>query len=353
MRKIQRMWRVLATDLAKINRDTSFAIMAREKARQLKNTLIGKRFLVLFQFLFDITHELNFWSLELQRRSGLLIDFSSFKNRLTGSFHLMKTDFSKHLTSFLNSAKCENNGVATVCASLDNYYRSSKVTYKDIELLNGEDLMPELSSIREIYLNSPIGELDSYFSDGSLEDFDIFSPAKMPNTGDEVKTRYYGLSEISRLSTKFEISETYTMDEWQTLLLSIVRSKNYCTIKRDEAEALDFWSELLRWTDITWGPNIKRLVQTILVLPISSAEAERGFSTLNYIRNDRRKCLSGGHLEDIMRIKLNGPEDLNKFGASKYAAQWIREGHLRTDDPQGQKGSKKKKELEENEENKK
>lgn len=227
------------------------------------------------------------------------------------------------------------------------------MTYKDIELLNDEDLMPELSSIREIYLNSLIGELDSYFPDGSMEDFDVFSPAKMPNTGDEVKTRYYGLSEISRLSTKFEISETDTMDEWQTLLLSIVRSKNYCTIKRDEAEALDFWSELLRWTDITWGPNIKRLVQTILVLPISSAEAERGFSTLNYIRNDRRKSLSGGHLEDIMRIKLNGPEDLNKFGASKYAAQWIREGHLRTDDPQGQKGTKKKKELEENEENKK
>lgn len=125
MRKIYIMWKVLATDLAQISIDTSFNIVARQKAGHLKKTLIAKNFLVLYYSLFDITYELNFVSLELQRRSGLLIEFYSFKKRIIEFFELMKTYFSKHLTSFLNSADCEENGVVRTCRTLEKYYKST------------------------------------------------------------------------------------------------------------------------------------------------------------------------------------------------------------------------------------
>lgn len=94
---------------------------------------------------------------------------------------------------------------------------------------------------------------------------------------------------------------------------------NYAqVIKRKETESMDFWSQLLIWPEIVWATNLKRLIYVILSISISSAEAERGFSTMNYIRNDRRSRLTDENLEDIMRIKLNAKDDLDKFIAVKY-----------------------------------
>jgi hypothetical protein len=69
----------------------------------------------------------------------------------------------------------------------------------------------------------------------------------------------------------------------------------------------------------------------VLVLPIGSADAERGFSVMNDIRNNRR-LLSPENLNNLMRLRINGPKELDKFPAAKYAKEWVK-GHLRTDDP--------------------
>lgn len=68
-------------------------------------------------------------------------------------------------------------------------------------------------------------------------------------------------------------------------------------------------------------------MEIALVIPISNAEAKCGFSVLNYIRSDRRKTLTGMHLEDIIRINMNGPLELDRFGVAKYAEKWLKEGH--------------------------
>lgn len=64
-----------------------------------------------------------------------------------------------------------------------------------------------------------------------------------------------------------------------------------------------------------------------------SAEAERGFSIMNHIKYDRRSRLTGGNLENLLRIRINGPDDLDSFSAIKYAKRWVSEKHYRTDDP--------------------
>ena len=40
----------------------------------------------------------------------------------------------------------------------------------------------------------------------------------------------------------------------------------------------------------------------IAVLPATSVDCERGFSSLNHIKNAIRSCLQEGHLEALMRI---------------------------------------------------
>jgi len=62
---------------------------------------------------------------------------------------------------------------------------------------------------------------------------------------------------------------------------------------------------------------------------------------MNFIRGDRRTRLTPAHLEDLMRIKINGPNELEKFPAHKYAKKWVEAKHIRTDDPSNVKKTKK------------
>lgn len=76
----------------------------------------------------------------------------------------------------------------------------------------------------------------------------------------------------------------------------------------------------------------KKLIQTTLVLPIGSADAERGFSIMNNIKDGRRNRLNPKTLEELMRIRINTEDDLSIFPAKRYAKQWVKENHLRSDD---------------------
>lgn len=40
----------------------------------------------------------------------------------------------------------------------------------------------------------------------------------------------------------------------------------------------------------------------------------------------------GRHTEDVLRVRINSVNELEKFPAIKYAKHFISEGHLRTDD---------------------
>ncbi|MCO5591377.1 hypothetical protein L7F22_045360 [Adiantum nelumboides] len=55
-------------------------------------------------------------------------------------------------------------------------------------------------------------------------------------------------------------------------------------------------------------PNLLKLWQLILLLPISSVSCERGFSKQNIIKTSSRQCLKVETLEMLMRISLVGPK---------------------------------------------
>lgn len=77
--------------------------------------------------------------------------------------------------------------------------------------------------------------------------------------------------------------------------------------------------------------KIKKLIKTVLVLPMGSADAERSFSIMSHIRTSRRSRLASSTLDALMRIRINGPDSLNSFNALKYTKLWIKK-HKRTDE---------------------
>jgi hypothetical protein len=65
-------------------------------------------------------------------------------------------------------------------------------------------------------------------------------------------------------------------------------------------------------------------------VPISSAEAERGFSQMNLIATDFRSQLLVSNICDNLFLRLNGPlpHMLNPASAMK---SWLLKGHRRAD----------------------
>ena len=58
----------------------------------------------------------------------------------------------------------------------------------------------------------------------------------------------------------------------------------------------------------------------------SSAEAERGFSTMKHLKRQARSCLSQGSLNDLLITKLHAPK-IGQFDPSDAIYIWNSEGN--------------------------
>ena len=63
----------------------------------------------------------------------------------------------------------------------------------------------------------------------------------------------------------------------------------------------------------------------MLVLPVSSAQCERGFSTQKRIKSDIRASLDPSTVLDLIRISVEGPP-LETFDSGIAVKKWLAEG---------------------------
>lgn len=117
-----------------------------------------------------------------------------------------------------------------VCQNVDLYINSHSIVYKNIQLENDESDIPEINEYRTILLDLLLAEFRRYFPDGDVKNFDVFDPKKMPGADDYV--RVYGIIQIKELNMYFTIGdEEEILNEWSSLLRSIVSHPSYCIIK--------------------------------------------------------------------------------------------------------------------------
>ena len=82
------------------------------------------------------------------------------------------------------------------------------------------------------------------------------------------------------------------------------------------------------WASILSDPTladryhqILQLVKIILVLPIHTAEVERGFSQMNLIMTDKRNCLTTASLRSLLSIKRS-KTDYKAYDPSGAIIRW-------------------------------
>ncbi|XP_030288729.1 zinc finger protein 862-like [Sparus aurata] len=115
------------------------------------------------------------------------------------------------------------------------------------------------------------------------------------------------------------------MEEWQSLKMLI--SENF-----PDKSYSDLWELLLTKDPYkTDYRNILELVMIMLVLPISAAQCERGFSAQNRIKTSTRSSLAVSTTEDLMRISLEGPP-LESYDPSQAVERWLSSKQVRRPD---------------------
>ena len=68
-------------------------------------------------------------------------------------------------------------------------------------------------------------------------------------------------------------------------------------------------------------PQLTKLSTIAALIPVSTAECERAFSSMNRIKTELRNCLKTSTLDCLMRISIEGPP-LSVFNFERAADIW-------------------------------
>jgi hypothetical protein len=158
--------------------------------------------------------------------------------------------------------------------------------------------------------------------------FDIFLPTNLPETISEVNNY---CAKLNPVIVRFEVNQRTVVEQCIQFLSFTIKYNyvEYCALKNEKNSAI-LWPMILATEQAKQNIEFVKLVHTVLALPIGTADVERGFSILNHIRYDRRARFTVQHLEDMSRIRINGPS-LSKFNAEAYALNWLKSGHTQSD----------------------
>lgn len=123
-----------------------------------------------------------------------------------------------------------------------------------------------------------------------------FNPVSFPSSLTE---RYqHGRENIAVLAAHYGCDRSEILSEWKEVLEdTLVVSKM--------TKTREFLSYLSAHHSIY--PNLCQITCGLLVVPMHSADCERGFSTLGRVRIKLPSCLTNSSLNSLLTISLEGP----------------------------------------------
>jgi hypothetical protein len=215
-----------------------------------------------------------------------------------------------------------------------------QTTFNYVTLISSNHF-DKLSQIREELINAVSENIKERYSMEEMRIFAIFEPSKLPSSASDCQ--FYGNEEMEAICNILGLNETAEtstdiINSWNHLLIKILEKEDYNKHKCGKYQ--DFWYLMLSDERLPWTVELRFIIQTVLTIPIGSSQCERGFSIMNYIKDERSSRLSARAVEDKIRIKINSEQDLALFDAERFARAWVENNHMRTDDPAQQRKSK-------------
>ncbi|KAG8512669.1 Sperm flagellar protein 2, partial [Galemys pyrenaicus] len=193
--------------------------------------------------------------------------------------------------------------------------RVASVTHFHGNYLGGKG---NISDVRDTVLTHLIKKLQGCFRDASQ---------------DVVKATMIGSFKL----WPAKINEEFGEKEVSVLLAHYEPILEAANVKIDEVDTewsmlkLEIYARFQNIRKLTWNfvnsvylhkyPNILTLVDLVLTLPASSAEAERGFSQMKRTKSQMHAKIKADSMTDLLIIQLNSP-DINYFDPRKAIHLW-------------------------------
>ncbi|XP_069811753.1 zinc finger protein 862-like [Dendropsophus ebraccatus] len=310
------------------------------RAKHIVQQMENLMFVAFCHFLHDLFGEISKLSLTLQKNSLILPQaVAAIKTCIMTVNNFKEVPLRNgKLQEFYKKINVEEMQTGTQRASQMAKRRKTShtrcIAFQNIQLKDfdaQEEFMENLNDHIRRTVEATVGELERRFEvmlssekEGRtgcpdiIQCFSVFCHDSWP---DDLVT--YGEEEID------------TLTKWyKTILL-----KNGCEVEAIQAE----WRQLKflvkgQFADLSYSSlwetviskepyctdfgNVLHLIHIMLILPISAAQCERGFSAQNRIKSQVRSSLHISTLEDLIRISSEGPS-LELFNPEPSVKRWF------------------------------
>ena len=126
----------------------------------------------------------------------------------------------------------------------------------------------------------------------------------------------YGDNDIDILACHFN----QTIDK-EALVLKWIGFKEMLANQFTQLSSSEVMQYLVQEEIALLYPELAKLANIGLVIPISTATCERGFSAMKRIKTELRNTLTTRVLDCLIRISIDGP-DLGNFDFDRAATKW-------------------------------
>ena len=321
------------------------------KATSLLKFYTNKNVILTTTYQLDVQATFSKISQIFQRNDESIIGFARAKTDIIENLHKLRDPRNGPETAkFLDTAICDG----APCGTMENFEQSNNVVWKGITLeslfvkgMCGYDDFEQLSEIYIAYLDIIEEYMEQYFPDVSIMHFDLLDNRLWENsilTYQEKKTKMEGIMSVLKLRKPATV-----LKELLVIINNVMNRGNWCVLKASKPTW--FWSKMLKDDNIQISNDLRTIIEAALAIAISSSDAERIFSLMNYAKNKHRASLSVAHTEDIVRMKKNGPDDPKIIKMDSYSSDYVQK-HERCDplfDRYAKKKAKKSDTCEEDE----
>jgi len=270
----------------------------RPVAQGLLKQMASFMFIATTAMLNDVMFSVNRLSLALQKQN---LDFQFAQASVTAcieNLESMRNKTGTHFMDFLDKIP-KNVG--------EHFEFDSHIVSDNIKQRK------RFQSLMEDFLTSVIANIQDRLGDmENISIFNILLPSCLPNTSTEMET--YGKAEILEISKLLQLNSSDLLCEWGLFKRMMHKKFRGMSLK----ELLDFM--FVNEMNMEY-PLMCSLVEYAVTIPLHTADCERGFSALNLIKTDIQNRISLANVNNILMIKIEGPERRN-FNFGEAFKKW-------------------------------
>ena len=251
--------------------------------------------------------------------TALLIDVLTCIGILSLTFQKDSVNLSSirhNVDSAISTFRTMRNGSETVNTVLQELGNNdgSEVKYKDITIKHNQNLTRQFESVRGSFLDKLIENLETRFPENELhilECFDkVFNPKRYPDNN----LLAYGRDQLNTLCDHY--SNLVTVERCKGQFLQF---KHFVVSHKQDYGDFEKFTKLILTDYADVYPDLVLLASIALVIPVSSAPCERGFSQQNILKSKLRNRLNPDRLNRLLMIRLNGPDEDMDFNSAARA----------------------------------